>query len=219
MQDSVRLFLGGWQLKWLWITSWILSISAMAINWQYFNSVFPHNPEGEFLSVHRAQCHTSNLIQRALRESPLSPGSPIWLLFVTPSQCVYYPTVKTSWTLQLSDHTECLECDPVEWQGTLALLFWGICLCPTKFSHTDFFPSAIAGVLVAYEGLPLHLALFPKLWTELCQTQVRVRANRMETGKTHWMWNKEPTALTGGWWSVKYSACVTAVWEALLNQI
>ncbi|XP_037108825.1 ubiquitin carboxyl-terminal hydrolase 34 isoform X3 [Syngnathus acus] len=26
-------------------------------------------------------------------------------------------------------------------------------------------------VLMAYEGLPLHLALFPKLWTELCQSQ------------------------------------------------
>lgn len=32
----------------------------------------------------------------------------------------------------------------------------------------------IVGVLVAYEGLPLHLALFPKLWTELCQTQVKL---------------------------------------------
>lgn len=28
------------------------------------------------------------------------------------------------------------------------------------------------GVLIAYEGLPLHLALFPRLWTELSQSQV-----------------------------------------------
>ncbi|KAI5630183.1 ubiquitin carboxyl-terminal hydrolase 34, partial [Silurus asotus] len=28
-----------------------------------------------------------------------------------------------------------------------------------------------AGVMMAYEGLPLHLALFPKLWTELSQSQ------------------------------------------------
>lgn len=26
--------------------------------------------------------------------------------------------------------------------------------------------------MIAYEGLPLHLTLFPKLWTELCQSQV-----------------------------------------------
>lgn len=39
------------------------------------------------------------------------------------------------------------------------------------------------------------------------------------TGKTHWMWNKEPTIVTGGWCLIKYSASVTAVWKTLLNQI
>lgn len=36
------------------------------------------------------------------------------------------------------------------------------------------------------------------------------------TGKTHWVWNKEPTIVTGGWCLIKYSASVTAVWKTLL---
>lgn len=46
----------------------------------------------------------------------------------------------------------------------------------------SLFPS---GVLIAYEGLPLHLSLFPKLWTELCQSSVRhSRCSRRLDSKT-----------------------------------
>lgn len=146
--------------------------------------MFPHKPEGEFLSVHRPQCHASNLVQRAMTECPLIPKSPICLLS-------YFSNVFIKWTVKTWQDTTAFWSQKMlarwSYQGTLALLFWGISLSPTRFSHTDFFPRAFAGVLVAYEGLPLHLALFPKLWTELCQTQVRVsfRTNSMETQAKH----------------------------------
>ena len=39
------------------------------------------------------------------------------------------------------------------------------------------------GVLIAYEGLPLHLALLPKLWTELSQSQVSQASTHTHTLK------------------------------------
>lgn len=47
-------------------------------------------------------------------------------------------------------------------------------LCRVAINCEKFTETLVKlSVLVAYEGLPLHLALFPKLWTELCQTQVK----------------------------------------------
>ncbi|XP_018120315.1 ubiquitin carboxyl-terminal hydrolase 34 isoform X2 [Xenopus laevis] len=45
-------------------------------------------------------------------------------------------------------------------------------LCRVAINCEKFTETLIKlSVLIAYEGLSLHLALFPKLWTELCQTQ------------------------------------------------
>nr|XP_023680681.1 ubiquitin carboxyl-terminal hydrolase 34 isoform X2 [Paramormyrops kingsleyae] len=45
-------------------------------------------------------------------------------------------------------------------------------LCRVAINCEKFTETLVKlSVLVAYEGLPLHLALFPKLWTELCQSQ------------------------------------------------
>ncbi|XP_029817497.1 ubiquitin carboxyl-terminal hydrolase 34, partial [Manacus vitellinus] len=51
-------------------------------------------------------------------------------------------------------------------------------LCRVAINCEKFTETLVKmSVLVAYEGLPLHLALFPKLWTELCQTQSAVSKN------------------------------------------
>ncbi|MEQ2277829.1 Ubiquitin carboxyl-terminal hydrolase 34 [Xenotaenia resolanae] len=45
-------------------------------------------------------------------------------------------------------------------------------LCRVAINCEKFTDTLVKlSVLIAYEGLPLHLALFPKLWTELCQSQ------------------------------------------------
>ncbi|XP_070409718.1 ubiquitin carboxyl-terminal hydrolase 34 isoform X3 [Nothobranchius furzeri] len=45
-------------------------------------------------------------------------------------------------------------------------------LCRVAINCEKFTDALIKlSVLIAYEGLPLHLALFPKLWTDLCQSQ------------------------------------------------
>uniref|UniRef100_A0A3B3U6A4 Ubiquitin specific peptidase 34 n=1 Tax=Poecilia latipinna TaxID=48699 RepID=A0A3B3U6A4_9TELE len=45
-------------------------------------------------------------------------------------------------------------------------------LCRVAINCEKFTETLVKlSVLIAYEGLPLHLALFPKLWTELCQSQ------------------------------------------------
>ncbi|XP_061685121.1 ubiquitin carboxyl-terminal hydrolase 34 isoform X2 [Syngnathoides biaculeatus] len=45
-------------------------------------------------------------------------------------------------------------------------------LCRVAINCEKFTDTLVKlSVLMAYEGLPLHLALFPKLWTELCQSQ------------------------------------------------
>ncbi|MEJ1274325.1 hypothetical protein NN561_005208 [Cricetulus griseus] len=51
-------------------------------------------------------------------------------------------------------------------------------LCRVAINCEKFTETLVKlSVLVAYEGLPLHLALFPKLWTELCQTQSSMSKN------------------------------------------
>ncbi|KAH0521479.1 Ubiquitin carboxyl-terminal hydrolase 34, partial [Microtus ochrogaster] len=51
-------------------------------------------------------------------------------------------------------------------------------LCRVAINCEKFTETLVKlSVLVAYEGLPLHLALFPKLWTELCQTQSTMSKN------------------------------------------
>ncbi|PKU33604.1 ubiquitin carboxyl-terminal hydrolase 34 [Limosa lapponica baueri] len=51
-------------------------------------------------------------------------------------------------------------------------------LCRVAINCEKFTETLVKmSVLVAYEGLPLHLALFPKLWTELCQTQSPMSKN------------------------------------------
>ncbi|XP_041905269.1 ubiquitin carboxyl-terminal hydrolase 34 isoform X2 [Corvus kubaryi] len=51
-------------------------------------------------------------------------------------------------------------------------------LCRVAINCEKFTETLVKmSVLVAYEGLPLHLALFPKLWTELCQTQSAMSKN------------------------------------------
>ncbi|KAJ4921901.1 hypothetical protein JOQ06_022044 [Pogonophryne albipinna] len=45
-------------------------------------------------------------------------------------------------------------------------------LCRVAINCEKFTETLVKlSVLIAYEGLPLHLAIFPKLWTELCQSQ------------------------------------------------
>ncbi|XP_055079983.1 ubiquitin carboxyl-terminal hydrolase 34 isoform X2 [Periophthalmus magnuspinnatus] len=45
-------------------------------------------------------------------------------------------------------------------------------LCRVAINCEKFTDTLVKlSVLIAYEGLPLHLTLFPKLWTELCQSQ------------------------------------------------
>uniref|UniRef100_A0A8C3G314 Ubiquitin carboxyl-terminal hydrolase 34 n=1 Tax=Cyclopterus lumpus TaxID=8103 RepID=A0A8C3G314_CYCLU len=45
-------------------------------------------------------------------------------------------------------------------------------LCRVAINCEKFTDTLVKlSVLIAYEGLPLHLAIFPKLWTELCQSQ------------------------------------------------
>uniref|UniRef100_W5NGU5 Ubiquitin carboxyl-terminal hydrolase 34 n=1 Tax=Lepisosteus oculatus TaxID=7918 RepID=W5NGU5_LEPOC len=45
-------------------------------------------------------------------------------------------------------------------------------LCRVAINCEKFTDNLVKlSVLIAYEGLPLHLALLPKLWTELCQSQ------------------------------------------------
>uniref|UniRef100_A0A8C9EGV8 Ubiquitin specific peptidase 34 n=1 Tax=Pavo cristatus TaxID=9049 RepID=A0A8C9EGV8_PAVCR len=54
-------------------------------------------------------------------------------------------------------------------------------LCRVAISCEKFTETLVKmSVLVAYEGLPLHLALFPKLWTELCQTQSAMSKNSVK---------------------------------------
>uniref|UniRef100_A0A3P9L1X7 Ubiquitin carboxyl-terminal hydrolase 34 n=1 Tax=Oryzias latipes TaxID=8090 RepID=A0A3P9L1X7_ORYLA len=43
-------------------------------------------------------------------------------------------------------------------------------LCRVAINCEKFTDTLVKLVLIAYEGLPLHLSLFPKLWTELCQS-------------------------------------------------
>ncbi|XP_033860381.3 ubiquitin carboxyl-terminal hydrolase 34 isoform X3 [Acipenser ruthenus] len=51
-------------------------------------------------------------------------------------------------------------------------------LCRVAINCEKFTETLIKlSVLIAYEGLPLHLALFPKLWTELCQSQSPMAKN------------------------------------------
>uniref|UniRef100_A0A8C5SA98 Ubiquitin carboxyl-terminal hydrolase 34 n=1 Tax=Laticauda laticaudata TaxID=8630 RepID=A0A8C5SA98_LATLA len=51
-------------------------------------------------------------------------------------------------------------------------------LCRVAINCEKFTETLVKmSVLVAYEGLPLHLALFPKLWTELCQSQSSMSKN------------------------------------------
>lgn len=76
--------------------------------------------------------------------------------------------------IALADHRKCFGAGLLKLQGTLVLILPVSEDFQCNF-HTMTCSHKISGVLVAYEGLPLHLALFPKLWTELCQTQVRVR--------------------------------------------
>lgn len=152
----------------------ILSISAMAINWQYFNFCVPHNPEVSS-SVCTDLSVTPIISSKEQWENVLlSPKSPICLLFVT-LQCKNLTDTTASWSYKMLGMWSC---KMTQHLGTAFLR-------NLQSSPTDFFPHAIAGVLVAYEGLPLHLALFPKLWTELCQTQVWIRTNRMETQAKH----------------------------------
>ncbi|XP_028316758.1 ubiquitin carboxyl-terminal hydrolase 34 isoform X2 [Gouania willdenowi] len=45
-------------------------------------------------------------------------------------------------------------------------------LCRVAINCEKFTDTLVKlSVLIAYEGLPLHLAIFPRLWTELCQSQ------------------------------------------------
>ncbi|XP_033873774.3 ubiquitin carboxyl-terminal hydrolase 34 isoform X3 [Acipenser ruthenus] len=51
-------------------------------------------------------------------------------------------------------------------------------LCRVAINCEKFTETLVKlSVLIAYEGLPLHLALFPKLWTELCQSQSTMAKN------------------------------------------
>lgn len=51
-------------------------------------------------------------------------------------------------------------------------------LCRVAINCEKFTEALIKlSILIAYEGLSLHLALFPKLWTELCQTQTPLAKN------------------------------------------
>ncbi|XP_041108948.1 ubiquitin carboxyl-terminal hydrolase 34 isoform X3 [Polyodon spathula] len=51
-------------------------------------------------------------------------------------------------------------------------------LCRVAINCEKFTETLVKlSVLIAYEGLPLHLELFPKLWTELCQSQSTMAKN------------------------------------------
>uniref|UniRef100_H2ZRV6 Ubiquitin specific peptidase 34 n=1 Tax=Latimeria chalumnae TaxID=7897 RepID=H2ZRV6_LATCH len=51
-------------------------------------------------------------------------------------------------------------------------------LCRVAINCEKFTETLVKlSVLIAYEGLPVHLALFPKLWTELCQSQSTMSKN------------------------------------------
>nr|XP_033794971.1 ubiquitin carboxyl-terminal hydrolase 34 isoform X3 [Geotrypetes seraphini] len=51
-------------------------------------------------------------------------------------------------------------------------------LCRVAINCEKFTENLIKlSVLIAYEGLALHLAIFPRLWTELCQTQSAMSKN------------------------------------------
>lgn len=66
-----------------------------------------------------------------------------------------------------------------------------VCIWGLQYDHVSLTP----GVLIAYEGLPLHLALFPKLWTELCQSQVN-NTHLHRRANTHFNTNTHSNTVT-----------------------
>lgn len=59
---------------------------------------------------------------------------------------------------------------PTRWSNSVRIRLCSQTSWLCRRAQTD--RTSLSGVLIAYEGLPLHLTLIPKLWTELCQSQV-----------------------------------------------